>query len=97
MEGRIAVVTGAGQGIGAAIARHLAERGAHVVVADRNAATGGSVAGAVGGSFVEVDVTDPTSVRAMTEAALAQHGRIDGHRLPGRLLEQLVERGHAHR
>ena len=77
MRDRIAVVTGAGQGIGAALARHLAQLGAHVVVADRNAATGRSMAETVGGSFVEVDVTDSASVRSMTSAILADHGRVD--------------------
>ena len=77
MQDRIAVVTGAGQGIGAALARHLAQLGAHVVVADRNAATGRSMAETVGDSFVEVDVTDSASVRSMTSAILADHGRVD--------------------
>ena len=40
LEGRIALVTGAGQGIGLEIARSLASAGAHVIVADRNRETG---------------------------------------------------------
>jgi len=78
MAQRIVVVTGAGQGIGESIARAFAVAGDHVVVADLAPATGRAVADAVGGSFVEVDVTDPGSVRRLAERVLRDHGRIDG-------------------
>jgi NAD(P)-dependent dehydrogenase (short-subunit alcohol dehydrogenase family) len=78
MGSRIVVVTGAGQGIGESIARAFAAEGDHVVVADRAAATGRAVADAIAGSFVEVDVTDTASVRALRDAVLRDHGRIDG-------------------
>ncbi|MEQ8719142.1 MAG: glucose 1-dehydrogenase [Acidimicrobiales bacterium] len=63
LEGRKALVTGAGQGIGEAIARRLAEEGATVVVSDINRATGETVAASItegGGEavFIELDVTD---------------------------------------
>lgn len=81
-EGKIAIVTGAGSGIGAATARLLASRGAHVVVADRD----GALAAVVTASIVEaggealsvvVDVADVVSITAMADAALAWRGRID--------------------
>jgi NAD(P)-dependent dehydrogenase (short-subunit alcohol dehydrogenase family) len=77
LDARVALVTGAGQGIGAEIARTLANAGAQVVVADRNATTGAEMATAVGGLFVELDVTDSSSVKGAVEAVLGAHGRID--------------------
>ena len=77
LAGRLAVVTGAGQGIGREIAAALAEAGATVVVADRNAATGAAAAAELGGAFVELDVTDSAAVRTVVDAILAEHGRID--------------------
>jgi 3-hydroxybutyrate dehydrogenase len=58
LEGRRAVVTGGASGIGAAVARALAARGAHVVVADRNADAAGAVAAEIGGEAWAVDLAD---------------------------------------
>ncbi len=59
-----AVVTGGASGLGAAVARELAARGAHVTIFDRNAEAGRALAGEIGGSFREVDVSDDESVAA---------------------------------
>jgi NAD(P)-dependent dehydrogenase (short-subunit alcohol dehydrogenase family) len=77
MDGKVALVTGAGAGIGEAIARRFAEEGARVVVAERDTQNGRDVAAAVDGLFVQVDV----SVREQVEDAVAQavstYGSID--------------------
>jgi NAD(P)-dependent dehydrogenase (short-subunit alcohol dehydrogenase family) len=83
LEGKVAVVTGAGEGIGLGIARRFAREGATVVVAEVNQATGtAAVAGIVdelGGSarFVATDVTDRVSVEAMVDDTIERHGRVD--------------------
>jgi NAD(P)-dependent dehydrogenase (short-subunit alcohol dehydrogenase family) len=77
LEGRIALVTGAGQGIGLEIARSLAAAGARVIVADRNRETGAASADDLGGLFVELDVTDPAAVRSAVDSIVADLGRID--------------------
>jgi NAD(P)-dependent dehydrogenase (short-subunit alcohol dehydrogenase family) len=76
-EGRVAVVTGAAQGIGEVYARALAAEGASVVVADLNAEAGQKVAADVGGLFVRTDVSSHESAAAMVEQAVAAYGGID--------------------
>ncbi len=75
LQGRVAIVTGAAQGIGQAIAQKLASEGATVVVADLQAAH--SVAEELGGLAVEVDVSDPAACERMAQAAIDAYGRID--------------------
>lgn len=82
LPGKVAVVTGGGSGIGAAIAAAFAREGAVVVVADINAQAANQVAASIqstGGTAmaVQVDVIDGDSVAGMVQAALAAHGRID--------------------
>ncbi|MGN0062985.1 MAG: SDR family NAD(P)-dependent oxidoreductase [Nocardioides sp.] len=77
LSGRIAVVTGGGDGIGAGIVRRFAAEGAKVVVAEINETTGKAVAEEVGGLFVRVDVSDREQVEGMVATAVAELGSID--------------------
>jgi 3-oxoacyl-[acyl-carrier protein] reductase len=80
---KVAVVTGAAQGIGRAIAEALARRGADVVVADlkveKAEATAKEIAADTGrrAIAVQVDVADNASAKAMIDRAIAEFGRID--------------------
>ena len=76
-QDKVAIVTGAGQGIGEGYARALAAEGAHVVVAEINEEQGERVAKDIGALFVKVDVADPASAEAMAAAAVAEYGKID--------------------
>jgi NAD(P)-dependent dehydrogenase (short-subunit alcohol dehydrogenase family) len=81
-SGKVAIVTGAGQGMGAAYARLLAEQGSAVVLADINVANAQNVAreiAASGGKALAVltDVGDPESCKACAAAAQSAFGRID--------------------
>ena len=77
LDGRVAVITGAGSGIGLASARRLAAEGARVVCADVDAASGEKAAAEVGGLFVQADVTDERAVEAMFATAVSAYGRLD--------------------
>jgi NAD(P)-dependent dehydrogenase (short-subunit alcohol dehydrogenase family) len=74
LDGKIAVITGAGSGIGLATARRFAKEGATVVCADVDRAAGEQAAQEVGGDFVPVDVTDEEQVRAMFAGVVERHG-----------------------
>ena len=78
-EGRVAVVTGGGSGIGEACAVLLARRGAKVVVADIEPGAAKAVATGIGAAAidVEVDVRHPESCEEMVRAALKAFGRLD--------------------
>jgi NAD(P)-dependent dehydrogenase (short-subunit alcohol dehydrogenase family) len=69
ISGSAALVTGAASGLGAATARRLAERGAKVVVVDRDEARGADLARQISGTFAKADVTDPAQVEAAVAAA----------------------------
>ena len=76
-QDKVAIVTGAGQGIGEGYARALAAEGAKVVVAELNEEQGERVAKELGALFVKVDVADPASADAMAASVMAEYGRID--------------------
>jgi len=77
LEGKTAIVTGAGSGFGAGIARVFAREGATVMVADINADAAAGIAAEIGGIAQRVDVADGASVAAMAQAARDAWGRID--------------------
>jgi NAD(P)-dependent dehydrogenase (short-subunit alcohol dehydrogenase family) len=77
LAGKVALVTGAGAGIGEAIARRFAEEGASVVVAERDESTGRAVAEAVGGLFAHVDVAVCDEVETAVAQAVSAYGSID--------------------
>ncbi|WP_028030912.1 SDR family NAD(P)-dependent oxidoreductase [Gemmobacter nectariphilus] len=82
IAGRVAVITGAGRGIGRAFAETLAAQGASVVIADRDAALADECAAAIrdsGGAAMAVatDIADSASVLAMRSAVMMEHGRVD--------------------
>jgi len=77
LEGRVAIVTGAGQGIGRAIAEKLRDEGAGVIVADKNSETAAKAAAEIGGTAHVTDVSDPEQVSALAAAAMDRFGRID--------------------
>ena len=82
-EGRVALVTGAGQGVGREVALRLAACGAEAVVVndyhlDRAQSVADEITGAGGNAFaLQCDVSDYANVMAMVQAAKGEYGRID--------------------
>src|SRR5919197_4507686 len=76
LDGRIAIVTGAAQGIGKAIADKLAEEGAKVVVADLNS-HGADAAAPAGGLGMQVDISKEDDFRRMVDDTVSRFGRLD--------------------
>ncbi|MET0687600.1 MAG: SDR family oxidoreductase [Methyloceanibacter sp.] len=82
LEGRIALVTGAGAGIGRGIAQIFAREGAHMVVADIDAGAAGQVAAEIvksngAAEAHAVDVTDTAQVKKLMQAIGERHGKLD--------------------
>ncbi|MCW5730159.1 MAG: SDR family oxidoreductase [Alphaproteobacteria bacterium] len=82
LDGRVAIVTGASQGIGRAIARNLALAGARVVVSSRTLADCEEVCGEIGAAGGEAlaiacDVTDKAALGALVAGTIARWGRVD--------------------
>jgi len=77
LQDRVAVITGAGSGIGLATARRLTSEGAKVVAVDIDRETGKAAAGEVGGLFIQANVTSEDDVREVYETAVREFGRVD--------------------
>jgi NAD(P)-dependent dehydrogenase (short-subunit alcohol dehydrogenase family) len=83
LDGRVAIITGAGQGIGRGVARRYVTEGAAVVVAELNPETGSAVerelCDELGGQarFVATDVLEPSQVTRMVDSAVQHFGRVD--------------------
>ena len=82
LDGKVAIVTGGGQGIGRGIALAFATEGAHVVIADKNQATATSTAGevrerGVHSLAVQCDVTRMDDIRSTVAAVVAEFGTLD--------------------
>ncbi|ESR25225.1 SDR family NAD(P)-dependent oxidoreductase [Lutibaculum baratangense] len=82
LDGRVALVTGGGQGLGEAFARELAAQGCRIIVADINAKTAGSVADSIraGGSeaiAIQVDISRVDMIEAMAKISIEHFGAVD--------------------
>ncbi len=82
LEGKVAIITGSGRGLGKEAAFLFAEEGAKVVVGDINYESAGEVAAAIGekggeAMAVKLDVTDSASIQAMVDKVLERFGTID--------------------
>jgi 3alpha(or 20beta)-hydroxysteroid dehydrogenase len=77
LDGRVAIITGAARGQGAAEAALFADEGATVFVTDVLVAEGEKTAAEIGATFVEQDVADPAQWDALVARVVADHGRLD--------------------
>ena len=76
-EGKVAIVTGAGTGIGAAVARRIVDEGGKVVLTGRRPEPLEKVAADCGGVVVSGDASDPLDAGKVVEAAISNFGRLD--------------------
>jgi 3(or 17)beta-hydroxysteroid dehydrogenase len=77
LPGKVALVTGAGRGIGAAIAEAYVEEGAQVIVTDLDAAAGAATAARIGAAWTLLDVREELAWIAALARVLDDHGRLD--------------------
>src|SRR3989442_13211124 len=77
LANRVAIVTGAAQGIGKAVADKLAAEGAKVVAVDVNGEGAERTAAAIDGTAVQADVSSPEDVQRTLDETLTRHGRVD--------------------
>jgi NAD(P)-dependent dehydrogenase (short-subunit alcohol dehydrogenase family) len=77
LQDQVAIVTGAGRGIGLEIAKAMQSSGARVVIAEADQAVGLESAQALGMEFVQTDVTESSSVARMVQTVLEKFGRIN--------------------
>jgi NAD(P)-dependent dehydrogenase (short-subunit alcohol dehydrogenase family) len=77
LDGKVAVISGAGSGIGLATARRFAAEGARVVVVDLNPDSGAAAAEEVSGVFIRADVTVEAEVRGLFDVVAQEHGSVD--------------------
>ncbi|MFF0525039.1 SDR family oxidoreductase [Actinomadura nitritigenes] len=75
--GKVALITGGSNGIGASVARRLAREGARVVLADVDAEAGGALAKELDGAFVRCDVREPADSEAAVAATVERFGGLD--------------------
>lgn len=74
---QVVCITGAGRGLGYAMAERFAAEGARVVILEKDPATGAAAAARLGATFLALDVSDAAAVAAAVAAIDAQFGRID--------------------
>jgi len=77
VSGKVAIITGAAQGLGAAIATRLAQEGAQVVLTDLNQLAGQASAAAIGGLFMQQDVSSESGWQELVLRVEQQFGRLD--------------------
>jgi NAD(P)-dependent dehydrogenase (short-subunit alcohol dehydrogenase family) len=77
LQDRVAVITGAGSGIGLASAKRMAAEGARIVAVDINEEAGKQAAAETGGRFIAADVASEDDVKRLFDEVAAAYGRID--------------------